>query len=69
MMKELKLDNIIQVEAITNRLSSVFDVLRSEPVSSEDYHLILFLLTIYKDGYLHDSINTMCFSGNCRICK
>jgi type I restriction enzyme M protein len=57
MMKELKLDNIIPVEAITSRLWSVFDVLRNEPVSSEDYHLILFLLTIYKDGYLHDAIN------------
>jgi type I restriction enzyme M protein len=53
----LKLDNIIPVEAITSRLWSVFDVLRNEPVSSEDYHLILFLLTIYKDGYLHDAIN------------
>lgn len=58
MMKELKLDNIIPVEAITSRLWSVFDVLRSEPVSSEDYHLILFLLTIYKDGYLHEAINS-----------
>lgn len=57
MIKELKIDNIIPVEAITSRLWSVFDVLRSEPVSSEDYHLILFLLTIYKDGYLHDAIN------------
>ena len=51
MMKELKLDNIIPVEAITSRLWSVFDVLRNEPVSSEDYHLILFLLTIYKDQF------------------
>ncbi len=58
MMKELKLDNIIPVETITNKLWSVFDVLRSEPISSEDYHLILFLLTIYKDGYLHNAINS-----------
>ena len=45
-MKELKLDNIIPVEAITSRLWSVFDVLINEPVSSEDYHLILFLLNL-----------------------
>lgn len=57
MKKELNLNNST-AEAITSKLWSVFDVLRSEPVSSEDYHLILFLLTIYKDGYLDEAIKS-----------
>ena len=51
-MREIKLENINPVEEITNKLWSLFDILRSESISSADYYLVLFLLALYKDGYL-----------------
>lgn len=53
-MRELNFGENNQADIITKQLWSAFDILRSEPISSEDYYLILFLLSLYKDGYLID---------------
>ena len=44
-MREFKFGDMMPVEAITNELWSVFDILRSEPISSDDYQIVLFLLS------------------------
>jgi type I restriction enzyme M protein len=52
MMNEMKLDYSVPVEAITSKLWPAFDILRNEHFAAEDYYVILFLITVYKDGYL-----------------
>jgi type I restriction enzyme M protein len=51
-MREYKLEDVSPIEAIKVKLWKVFDTLRSEGISSEDYHVLLFLLSVYKDGLL-----------------
>jgi type I restriction enzyme M protein len=51
-MREYKLEEVSPIEAIKVKLWKVFDTLRSEGISSEDYHVLLFLLSVYKDGLL-----------------
>ncbi len=53
-MKEIYFDDMIQVKSIASQVWSALDTLRGEHISSEDYYLILFLLSVYKDGYLID---------------
>lgn len=55
-MKEFKLENNNPVSSITNQLWSLFDILRTE-VTSNEYNLVLFLMSIYKDGYLENIQN------------
>lgn len=52
MMREFQFDDMMPEQAITNQLWKTFDILRSEPLSSEDYHIVLFLLSLYRDGFL-----------------
>lgn len=49
-MREYKLEDVMPIEAIKVKLWKVFDTLRSNGISSEDYHVLLFLLSAYKDG-------------------
>lgn len=35
---------------IESKIRMMFDILRKNKISSEDYHVVLFLLSIYKDG-------------------
>ena len=55
-MREFNFGDKKPVEIITNELWSIFDILRSEPVSSSDYQLILFLLSLYNEGYLTEEL-------------
>ena len=48
-MKEFKIANILPVEELKNKIWSMFNILRSE-ISLEDYDVLLFLLSAYKDG-------------------
>lgn len=41
--------NIVEIEKSIN---SIFDILRNE-ISSEDHHVILFFLSVYKDGFIN----------------
>lgn len=52
MMKELKLEDVKPIEAVKTKIWAMFDILRSETISSEDYHVMLFLLSAYKDGLI-----------------
>jgi type I restriction enzyme M protein len=51
-MREYKLEDVSLIEATKVKLWKVFDTLKSEGISSEDYHVLLFLLSVYKDGLL-----------------
>lgn len=53
-MRELNFEENNRVDIITDQMWSAFDLLRGEPISSEDYYFILFLLSLYKDGFLID---------------
>lgn len=56
MMKEFKMAEILPVEALKSKIWSMFDILRSERIASEDYHVLLFLLSAYKDGLFNTEI-------------
>lgn len=55
-MKEIKLEDIIPIKAVEQRIWTIFDILRSESISSEEYHVVLFLLSLYKDGIISKDI-------------
>lgn len=48
--------DILPVEALKSKIWSMFDILRSERIASEDYHVLLFLLSAYKDGLFNTEI-------------
>ncbi len=55
-MKEFKLEDIMPVEAAKQQIWTIFDILRSESVASEEYYVLLFLLSFYKDGIISKDI-------------
>lgn len=42
------------LEIITSDIWNIFNVLRHENIKPEDYHIVLFFLSIYKDGLIDD---------------
>lgn len=50
MMKEFKIEEIMPLEAVKSKIWMMFDILRNENISSDDYHVVLFLLSAYKDN-------------------
>ena len=46
-MRELNFEENNRVDIITDQMWAAFDILRGEPISSENYYLILFLLSLY----------------------
>jgi type I restriction enzyme M protein len=52
MMKELKIEEIMPLEAVKSKIWIMFNILRSENISSDDYHVVLFLLSAYKDNLI-----------------
>lgn len=48
MMKEFKIEEIMPLEAVNTKIWKMFDILRSENISSDDYHVVLFLLSAYR---------------------
>jgi type I restriction enzyme M protein len=51
-MKEFKLEETSPLLAVDVKIWEMFDVLKSENISSDDYFVILFLLSAFKDGFL-----------------
>lgn len=49
-MKKFKIEEIMPLEAVKSKIWMMFDILRSENISSDDYHVVLFLLSAYKDN-------------------
>lgn len=57
-MKEFKIEEISPIEEVKSKIWMMFDILRGENISSDDYHVLLFLLSTYKDGLIStDLIN------------
>jgi type I restriction enzyme M protein len=57
-MKEFKIEEVLPLEAVKSKIWMTFDILRSENISSDDYHVVLFLLSAYKDGLISsDSVD------------
>lgn len=55
-MKKLKSEKIMLKE-VTQQLWRMFDILSGE-ISPDKYHFVLFILSLYKDGYLDDVISS-----------
>lgn len=51
-MKELKLKDIMSVEAAERKIWEIFDILRMESTDSKEYYVLLLLLSLYKDGII-----------------
>ena len=51
-MKEFRLEDIMPMDAVKIKIWSIFDILKSETISPDDYFVVLFLLSAYKDGFL-----------------
>lgn len=54
MMKGFKTEDVLPLDAVKSKIWEMFDVLRTEQnVTSEfDYHLVLLLLSVYKDNLI-----------------
>lgn len=48
-MKEFKLEVMMPVKAIEQQIWRMFDILRENSIGSNDYHIILLFLSLYKD--------------------
>ena len=58
MMKEFKSVKNLSLETVKSKIWKMFDILRSENISSDDYHVLLFLLSAFKDNLISiDLIN------------
>ncbi len=69
-MKEFKMTEILPVETLKANIWSMFDILKSERIASEDYHVLLFLLSAYKDGLFSTELINESHNLNERlICK
>ena len=55
-MKKSNLEGTELVEALKTKIWSMIDILRDENLSSEEFHVILFLLSAYKDGFLEPGV-------------
>jgi type I restriction enzyme M protein len=55
-MKEFKKAEITMIEAFKSKIWSMFDILRIENITSESYHVLLFILSAYKDGLFDKEI-------------
>jgi type I restriction enzyme M protein len=51
-MREFAFDDINPVEAIKQRIWDIFNVLRDENIRPEDYHIVLLLLSYYREGLI-----------------
>jgi len=50
-MKEFKLEDMTPIKAIEQQVWKMFDILRGK-IGSEDYHIILLFLSLYKDDQI-----------------
>lgn len=51
-MKEINIGEILPLEGVKSKIWMMFDILRSENISSDDYHVVLFLLSAFKDNVI-----------------
>lgn len=51
-MREFKIEDIMPVKAIEQQVWRMFDILRGNSIGSNDYHIILLFLSLYKDDQI-----------------
>lgn len=51
-MKEFKLEDMMPVKAIEQQIWRMFDILRGNSIGSNDYHIILLFISLYKDDQI-----------------
>lgn len=58
MIKVNNTDLMSPKEEIMSKIGKMFDIIRFQNISTNDYTLVLFLLSAYKDNFIHiDSVN------------
>ena len=55
-MENFKLQENSQVVEVTNQIFKIFDILKREKISSDEYQIILLFLSLYKEGILSKEI-------------
>jgi type I restriction enzyme M protein len=55
-MKKFNEEEIKNLQSVNNKIGSIFEVFRNSDISTEDYQIILFLLSLYNDGLLDERI-------------
>lgn len=53
-MKKFNEEEMKNLQSVNNKIWSIFEELKNAHVSTEDYHILLFLLSLYKDGLLDE---------------
>ena len=55
-MKNFSVEEKKNLQGVNNKIWSMFEVLQNAQISHEDYSILLFLLSLYKDGLLDERI-------------
>ncbi len=55
-MKNLNEEEKKSLQSVNKKIWSIFDTLKDAHISKEDYHILLFLLSLYKDGLLDERL-------------
>ena len=55
-MKSFSEEEINNLQSVNNKVGAIFEVFRNSDISTEDYQIILFLLSLYNDGLLDERI-------------
>jgi type I restriction enzyme M protein len=50
MIKEINKEDIMPFQSLQSQIGIIFDGFRNDKISSDDYHVLLFLLSAYKDN-------------------
>jgi len=51
-MKENKIENLTPIKTIERQIWKMFDILRNNSIGSNEYHIILLFLSLYKDDQI-----------------
>ncbi len=51
-MKELMKENLVALKEVDNKVLIMFNILRNENISSDDYDVLLFLMSAFKDNVI-----------------
>lgn len=68
-MREFKLEELMPIEAVKNKIWKIFDLLRNENSISGENHVVLYLLSVYKDNLISDGIYSTNENLNERLIK
>ena len=61
-MKDPKMEKLFELEALKAKIWPIFDILKDENVPVEDYFVVLFFLSAYKDGFIASNIEIGTYS-------